>query len=185
MSGPVAIPSYKELLWPTLQAVREIGDSGTIEEIVEKVIELEGWSYDSISGSADWRCRLAQRSVSGLGFSTQVCSTSVKRASARSAASAEYRTYSGLAEAGGPHSRHPPGHVSPAGRMTRNERQDLTKDITPGPPQAGRDCAPRLGCAGTAPFVSTRAVLQDGQTSSRAVSRSGIARQIQPSGASI
>jgi hypothetical protein len=38
MSGTVAIPSYKELLWPTLRAVREIGDSGTIEEIVEKVI---------------------------------------------------------------------------------------------------------------------------------------------------
>ena len=36
-----AIPPYKDLLWPTLRAVREIGDSGTIEEIVEKVIELE------------------------------------------------------------------------------------------------------------------------------------------------
>lgn len=36
-----AIPPYRDLLWPTLRAVREIGDSGTIEEIVEKVIELE------------------------------------------------------------------------------------------------------------------------------------------------
>jgi hypothetical protein len=35
------IPSVGELLWPTLRAVREIGDSGTIEEIVEKAIELE------------------------------------------------------------------------------------------------------------------------------------------------
>ena len=35
------IPSVSELLWPTLRAVREIGDSGTIEEIVEKAIELE------------------------------------------------------------------------------------------------------------------------------------------------
>jgi restriction system protein len=40
------IPSVGELLWPTLQAVREIGDSGTIEEIVEKVIELEGFTEE-------------------------------------------------------------------------------------------------------------------------------------------
>jgi hypothetical protein len=38
------IPSVSELLWPTLRAVREIGDSGTIEEIVEKAIELEGFT---------------------------------------------------------------------------------------------------------------------------------------------
>jgi restriction system protein len=40
------IPSYSDLLWPTLRAVREIGDSGTIEEIVEKVTELEGFSEE-------------------------------------------------------------------------------------------------------------------------------------------
>ncbi len=36
------VPTYTEMLWPTLLAVREIGDSGTIEEIVEKVISAEG-----------------------------------------------------------------------------------------------------------------------------------------------
>jgi restriction system protein len=41
-----AIPTYRELLWPTLRAVREIGDSGTIEEIVEKVVEMEGFSEE-------------------------------------------------------------------------------------------------------------------------------------------
>lgn len=41
-SSPV--PSYSALLWPTLRAVREIGDSGTIEEIVEKVMENERFS---------------------------------------------------------------------------------------------------------------------------------------------
>lgn len=40
------VPSYKDLLWPTLRAVTEIGDSGTIEEIVEKVLELEGFSEE-------------------------------------------------------------------------------------------------------------------------------------------
>ena len=46
MSATAVIPSYKELLWPTLRAVREIGDSGTIEEIVEKVIELEEFTEE-------------------------------------------------------------------------------------------------------------------------------------------
>jgi restriction system protein len=40
------IPSVGELLWPTLRAVREIGDSGTNEEIVEKAIELEGFTEE-------------------------------------------------------------------------------------------------------------------------------------------
>jgi hypothetical protein len=40
------IPSVSELLWPTLRAVREIGDSGTNEEIVEKAIELEGFTEE-------------------------------------------------------------------------------------------------------------------------------------------
>jgi restriction system protein len=41
VNSSARIPSVSELLWPTLRAVREIGDSGTIEEIVEKAIELE------------------------------------------------------------------------------------------------------------------------------------------------
>jgi restriction system protein len=40
------IPPYTEMLWPTLLAVREIGDSGTIEEIVEKVINAEGFTEE-------------------------------------------------------------------------------------------------------------------------------------------
>lgn len=35
------LPPYSELLWPTLRALRTIGDSGTIEEIVNRVIEDE------------------------------------------------------------------------------------------------------------------------------------------------
>ncbi len=46
MSDKSMVPSYKDLLWPTLRAVREIGDSGTIEEIVEKVVELEGFTEE-------------------------------------------------------------------------------------------------------------------------------------------
>ncbi len=46
MSDTTQIQPYTEMLWPTLMAVREIGDSGTIEEIVEKEIELEGFTEE-------------------------------------------------------------------------------------------------------------------------------------------
>lgn len=49
MATTLLVPSYSFLLWPTLRAVREIGDSGTIEEIVEKVIELEGFTEEQQS----------------------------------------------------------------------------------------------------------------------------------------
>lgn len=49
MATALLVPSYSALLWPTLQAVREMGDSGTIEEIVEKVIELEGFTEEQQS----------------------------------------------------------------------------------------------------------------------------------------
>jgi hypothetical protein len=40
------IPSRAELLQPTLRAVSEIGGSGTIGEIDNKVIELTGLTGD-------------------------------------------------------------------------------------------------------------------------------------------
>jgi restriction system protein len=46
VSEPPNIPPYTEMLWPTLLAVREIGDSGTIEEIVEKVISTQGFTEE-------------------------------------------------------------------------------------------------------------------------------------------
>ena len=75
MSGTVAIPSYKDLLWPTLRAVREIGDSGTIEEIVEKVIELEGFTEeqqavphgDGPTSEIEYRLAWARTYLKGMG----------------------------------------------------------------------------------------------------------------------
>jgi restriction system protein len=46
MSTQVTVPSFSALLWPTLRAVRAIGDSGTIEEIDEKVLEQEDLSEE-------------------------------------------------------------------------------------------------------------------------------------------
>jgi restriction system protein len=75
MSSAAAIPSYKELLWPTLRAVREIGDSGTIEEIVEKVIELEGFTEeqqavphgDGPASEIEYRLAWARTYLKGMG----------------------------------------------------------------------------------------------------------------------
>jgi restriction system protein len=69
------IPSYKDLLWPTLRAVREMGDSGTIEEIVEKVIELQGFSEEQQSvphgdgprSEIEYRLAWARTYLKGMG----------------------------------------------------------------------------------------------------------------------
>ena len=40
------IPNQFELMWPTLQALKELGGSGTIGEIVERVIAAEGFTEE-------------------------------------------------------------------------------------------------------------------------------------------
>jgi restriction system protein len=75
MSATATVPSYKELLWPTLRAVREIGDSGTIEEIVEKVIELERFTEeqqavqhgDGPASEIEYRLAWARTYLKGMG----------------------------------------------------------------------------------------------------------------------
>jgi restriction system protein len=70
------IPRHTDLLWPTLQAVREIGDSGTIEEIVEKVIATEGFTDDQLAvpskdgrrGLIEYRLAWARSYLKGMGL---------------------------------------------------------------------------------------------------------------------
>ncbi len=40
------VPKYNEMLWPVLQAVAELGGSGSIGEIVETVIKRESFTDD-------------------------------------------------------------------------------------------------------------------------------------------
>lgn len=40
----VDVPSFDELMWPALKALRAMGGSATNEELLAKVIELEGYS---------------------------------------------------------------------------------------------------------------------------------------------
>ena len=44
--GEVAIPNQFELMWPTLQALKRLGGSGRIDEIVESVIDTEGFTEE-------------------------------------------------------------------------------------------------------------------------------------------
>lgn len=75
MSKKGQIPSYKDLLWPTLRAVREMGDSGTIEEIVERVTEIEDFCEEQQSivhgdgplSEIEYRLAWARTYLKGMG----------------------------------------------------------------------------------------------------------------------
>lgn len=38
------VPAYHEMLWPTLQALKQLGGSGTVQEIMDRVVEIEGYT---------------------------------------------------------------------------------------------------------------------------------------------
>lgn len=50
MSGDGSLlPRYRELLWPALRAVRDLGNSARLDEIDEKVIEQENFSEEQLA----------------------------------------------------------------------------------------------------------------------------------------
>ncbi|HVA20004.1 MAG TPA: restriction endonuclease [Solirubrobacteraceae bacterium] len=46
---PSGFPTYKEMLWPVLLALKEMGGSGTVQEIEGKVIELAKYSEEQLA----------------------------------------------------------------------------------------------------------------------------------------
>jgi restriction system protein len=68
------IPNVSDLLWPTLRAVREIGNSGTNEEIVEKVLADEGFTEEQLAvpakngrgGLIEYRLAWARSHLKGM-----------------------------------------------------------------------------------------------------------------------
>lgn len=40
----IIVPTYDQLMWPTLKALRALGGSATIQELLDKIIELENYS---------------------------------------------------------------------------------------------------------------------------------------------
>ena len=51
VSGPTRrsiVPAYADFLWPTLQALKALGNSGTIQEIYDRAIELAGLTEEQL-----------------------------------------------------------------------------------------------------------------------------------------
>ncbi len=69
------VPSYDKLLWPTLRAVRSLGGSARIDEMVEKVIEQEGFSDEQVAvlhkdgprSEVEYRIAWARTYLKGMG----------------------------------------------------------------------------------------------------------------------
>jgi restriction system protein len=69
------IPPYSELLWPTLRAVRELGNSAKLDEIDEQVVEAESFSEAQMSilhkdgprSEIEYRLAWARTYLKGIG----------------------------------------------------------------------------------------------------------------------
>lgn len=61
------VPPYHELLWPTLQAVTELGGSGSIGEIADTVIKRQGFS-DAEQAVPQQRAGNRDRLPASVGF---------------------------------------------------------------------------------------------------------------------
>jgi restriction system protein len=48
MPEAVEVPTFKDLMWPTMQALDDLGGSGTIQEILAKVLELGSYTEDQL-----------------------------------------------------------------------------------------------------------------------------------------
>jgi restriction system protein len=73
----VDLPAYRELLWPTLTAVSELGGSGSIGEIAEAVVEHEAFEDQQAvlhndGQQTEIKCRLAwaRTYLKGMGLLT-------------------------------------------------------------------------------------------------------------------
>ena len=48
-SGAKAVPTYDEMLWPTLRAITEMGGSATVQEITDKVVQIAGYTDEQLA----------------------------------------------------------------------------------------------------------------------------------------
>lgn len=75
MSTP-SLPRYQDLLWPTIVALGDLGGSGSIDEIVERVLQLGDYSEDQQavlhkdgpSTEIESRVAWARTYLKGMGF---------------------------------------------------------------------------------------------------------------------
>ena len=71
-----SLPRYQDLLWPTVLAMRDLGGSGSIDEIVERVLELGDYNAeqqailhkDGPSTEIEYRLAWARTYLKGMGL---------------------------------------------------------------------------------------------------------------------
>jgi restriction system protein len=76
MADAPSIPTHADLMWPTIKALRALGGSGGIDEIVEKVVELEGFTEeqqavlhgDGPRSQVEYRLAWARSYLKGMGL---------------------------------------------------------------------------------------------------------------------
>ena len=76
MADAPSIPTHADLMWPTIKALRALGGSGSINEIVEKVVELEGFTEeqqavphgDGPQSQIEYRLAWARSYLKGMGL---------------------------------------------------------------------------------------------------------------------
>jgi restriction system protein len=76
MADIPSVPSYADLLWPTIKAIRALGGSGSINEIVEKAVELEAFTEeqqavlhgDGPQSQIEYRLAWARSYLKGMGL---------------------------------------------------------------------------------------------------------------------
>lgn len=69
------VPQYHELMWPVLKALRELGDSATVRELYERVVENEGFTEkqqgvptrDGRMSEIEYRLHWARTHLKGIG----------------------------------------------------------------------------------------------------------------------
>lgn len=74
--SPINLPQYQHLLWPTVVAMRDLGGSGSIEEIVERVLQQGDYSEaqqavlhkDGPSTEIEYRLAWARTYLKGMGL---------------------------------------------------------------------------------------------------------------------
>jgi restriction system protein len=75
-SDAVVLPAYTSLLWPTVVAMRELGGSGSIDEIVETVVRHQGFTEqlqsvphgDGSMSEIEYRLAWARTYLKGMGL---------------------------------------------------------------------------------------------------------------------
>jgi restriction system protein len=76
MADVPSVPTHADLMWPTIKAIRALGGSGSISEIVEKVVELEGFTEeqqavphgDGPQGQIEYRLAWSRTYLKGMGL---------------------------------------------------------------------------------------------------------------------